>query len=103
MVLVKNWQLIHSFFFPIGQGKCFSRYVRKRNYLYRQEKQEVEKVKNLTFFQGGIIHGLRQKLTSFPSFYFRQNRVKICVSIYFRKKKNAFLGYKNKKFKTSKN
>ena len=38
-------------------------------------------------FPRGIIHGLGQKLASFPSFYFRKNKVKISVSVYFRKKK----------------
>ena len=38
-------------------------------------------------FPRGIIHGLGKKLASFPSLYFRQKRVKISVSVYFRKKK----------------
>ena len=71
MVLVKNWKLIHSSFCQLDQENVFHDTLERKTYI----------------FPRGIIHGLGKKLASFPSLYFRQKRVKISVSVYFRKKK----------------
>ena len=53
-------------------------------------------------FPKGLVHGFGLKLAIFPSFYVRQYRPGKCFLRYSRRK-NAFLGYKNKKFEKSKN
>ena len=55
-------------------------------------------------FPKGLVHGFGQKLAIFQSFYFRQNRPGKCVtSQIFKKEKDAFTDYKNKKLKKSRN
>ena len=51
----------------------------------------------------GLVHGCGPKLALFPSFLFLRNinQEKVFYDIVARK--DAFLGYKNKKFKKSKN
>ena len=63
-------------------------------------KQEVQKVEKLTFFQNS--HGFCPKLAIFPTF-FLGNIEQENVFYEILERKNAFLGYKNKKFKKSKN
>ena len=74
-----------------------------------KEKPPLQTVKTRTLksqktsiFSRGIIHGLGQKLASFPSFYFRQNGVKIRVSVYIRKKKTPSQATKTRSLKTRK-
>ena len=98
MVLVHKWDLLHVFIFgKIGKKKkSLCRYCRKKKRLSRLYNQGVKKKKrNWPFFQRGLVHGFAQKMTFFPRFYLWQNT--------HWNKKNAFLGYKNKKFKQSKN
>ena len=56
----------------------------------------------MTFFQRGYPIVLVQKLKYFQLFFFRQNRPENCL-LWYSRTKNAFLRYKNKKFKKSKN
>ena len=52
MVLVKNWRFFHLFYFKkYRAGRCVLGYSRTKKRLSRQKKQEVQKVKKLTFFQ----------------------------------------------------
>ena len=81
--------------------KCLLRYSRTKNHLSRLLKQEVPKVEKLTFFQRGYPMVLVLK---WPFFHiFLGNIVQENVFYDVRELKNAFLGYKNKKFKKSKN
>ena len=57
----------------------------------------------------GLFHGFGKKLVIFPHFYFRENRPEECVlnqkSVFYDivEGRNAFLDYRNKNLKKSKN
>ena len=53
-------------------------------------------------FPKGLTHGFGPKMAIFPNFFFRQYRQGKCLSDILEEKK-AYLDYKNKKFKKSKN
>ena len=88
--------------------KCVLRYSRRKKRLSRVNKQEVEKSKNW-IFPMVLVHGFGQKLVIFPHFYFRENRPEECVlnqkSVFYVivEGRNAFLDYRNKNLKKSKN
>ena len=102
MVLVKNWQFSHLFI--LGKKipwKDVSRYSRKKNAFQGFKNMNLKKYKNCNFSEK-LVSAFGQKLLIFPSFSLR----KILHKNVFKdilERKNAFLGYKNKKFKTSKN
>ena len=53
-------------------------------------------------FLKGLTHGYGQKIAIFPAFFVgNKNQKKVFYNIL--EQKNAFLGYKNEKFKKSKN
>ena len=52
--------------------------------------------------EGGLVQGFRQKLVVFPNVYFREIRPEKCF-YHILQGRNAFLHYKNKKLKKSKN
>ena len=60
-------------------------------------------------FPNGLVHGFDQKLVIIPEFYFRENKPEKCVlnqkKVFYDilDDRNAFLDYKNKKLKKSKN
>ena len=68
-------------------GKCLLRYSRRKKRLSRLQTQAVQKVEKLTFFQLFFLGNISQEN----------------VFYVILEPKNAFLGYKNKKFKKSKN
>ena len=55
----------------------------------------------MIFFQKGLSQGFEQKMANFPTIFFKQYRPGILFYAIL-EEKNAFLGYKNKKFKQSK-
>ena len=63
--------------------------------------KKLKKSKNW-IFPKGLVHGFGQKLVIFPDFYFKENRPEKCVYDIL-EGRNAFLDYKNNKFKNSKN
>ena len=58
--------------------------------------------RKIEIFQKALTHGFGQKMAFFPSF-FLGNIGQENVFYDILERKNAFLGYKNKKFKKSKN
>ena len=88
--LVKNLKFIFIIFWQRRPRKCVWRCFRKKT-LWKHRITKVQKY----FFSKGLVHGLGQKLAIFRSFYFRHERQGKCILWYFRKK-NAFLDYKNK-------
>ena len=103
MVLVQKWPF--SNFFGGGnfsQENVFYDILELKNAFLRCKKQEVQKVKKLTFFQKGYPMVLVQKRPFFQHF-FLGNIGQENVFYDILEQKNAFLGYKNKKFKNSKN
>ena len=83
MVLVHKWPFFQLFF--LGNIKTRSLKSRK-----------------IDFFQKGLTHGFGPKIAIFP-FFFLGNKGRENVFYDILKRKNAFLGYKNQKFKKSKN
>ena len=95
-------------FFVNRPEKCVLRYSKRKKRLSRLYKEEVEKLEKLDFSKG-LSHGFGQRLVIFPDFYFRQNKPEKCVlnqkKVFYDilDDRNAFLDYKNKKLKKSKN
>ena len=83
-------------------GKCLLRYSRTKKRLSTLQKQQVQTVKKIDVFPKGLSHGIGPKMANFPTLflgYIGQENVFSDVL----ERKNAFLGYKYKKFKKSKN
>ena len=103
MVLVQKWPFFQPFFFfqQYTPGKCLSRSSRTKKRLSRLLRQEVQIVEKINIFPKGLTHGFSQKMAIFPTF-FLGNTGQENVSSNILERKNAILGYKNKKFKKSK-
>ena len=66
-------------------------------------KTRSSKSRKIDIFPKALTNGFGTKMASFPTFFFSQYRpIKILFYVIL-ERKNAFLGYKNNKFKTSKN
>ena len=93
--------IFRTFFFRhYWAGKCLLGYSRTKKRLSRHWKQEVQKVEKLTFFPKGLTHVFGPRMAIFPSFFLGiigQENIFYDIPEW----KNAFLGYKNKKFKKS--
>ena len=77
---------------------------RKNALLGEQEVQtRSSKSRKIDIFPKGLTHGFRPKMAIFPNFYFLGKMGQENVFYDILKRKNAFLGYKIKKFKKSKN
>ena len=77
-----------TFFFRQSRaGKCVLRYSRTKKQLSKLQKHKVQKVEKLTFFQLFFLGSIGQENVFYDIL----------------ERKNAFLGYKNKKIKKSKN
>ena len=85
--------------------------IRKMSFtIFQNEKTPIQVIKTrrsksrkIALFPKGLTHSFNPKMAIFPtSFFFWQYRPGKCLLRYPRTK-NPFLGYKNKKFKKSKN
>ena len=84
--------------------------IRKMSFTISQNKKipfqaiktRSSKRRKIDIFPKGLTHGIGPKMAVFPNLLLRQYRPVKCILRYSRTK-NAFLGYKNKKFKKSKN
>ena len=104
MVLVQKWPFYQLFFFrQYRPGKSLLRYSRTIKCLFRLYKIEVQKVKKIHIFPKGLMHGFGPKMTIFQPFFFLDKIGQENVFYDILERKNASLGYKNKKFKQSKN
>ena len=102
MVLVQNWPFFQTFFFrQYRPGKCLSRYSRTKKAFLGYKNKKLKKSKN-GHFSKGANPWFGKKMAVFRNFFFRQYKPGKCLLRYSRTKK-ALLGYKNKKFKMSKN
>ena len=87
-----------------------ARQARKMSFtIFQNEKTPFQAIKTrssksrkIAIFPKRLSHGFGPKMAFFPTFFFRQCRPGKCLLRYSRTKK-AFLGYKKKKFKQSKN
>ena len=102
MVLVKNLPFFHLFFLGnIGQENVFCDILERKNTVLGYKNKKFKKSKNSHLFKG-VTHGFGQKLAICPPFFFG-NIGQENVFYDILEGKNGFLGYKNKKFKRSKN
>ena len=65
-------------------------------------KTRSSKSRKIGIVTNGLVHGFGQELVIFPDFNFKENRTEKCVYDIL-EGRNAFLDYKKKKFKKSKN
>ena len=67
-----------------------------------QQNVFYDNLEKIDIFRKGLTHGFGPKMTNFPTFFF-DNIGQENIFYDILKQKNSFLGYKNKKFKKSKN
>ena len=91
-----------AFFLQAIQARKISlRYSTTKN-AFQTIKRTSSKSRKIDIFPKGLTHGFGPKMADFPTFFFRQYRPgKYLYDILQRK--NAFLDYKKKTFKKSKN
>ena len=100
MVLVKNWPFFHVFLGNIGQTNVFYDIVEGKNVLPGYKK--LQESKNWDFSKG-VSPWFRSKIVHVFHLFIFGNTGQENVFDDILERKNAFLGYKNKKFKKSKN
>ena len=98
MVLVQKWPFFQLFFLGnIGQENVFHDILERKNTFLGYKNMKSKKLKNWHFSKG-VNPWFWSKNGHFSNFFFRQYWPGKCLL-----RKIAFLGYKNKKFKKSKN
>ena len=103
MVLVKKSSFLRLFFLGnIGQKIVFYDILERKNAFLRYKNKEFKKSKNWHFSKG-LNPWFWSKNGHFSNFFFLGNIGQENVFYDIVERKNAFLGYKNKKFKRSKN
>ena len=86
----------------IGQENVFNDILERQNSFLGYKKKKFKKSKNC-YFSKGVYPWFWSKNDHFPTFFFFGNIGHKNVFYDILERKNAFLGYKNKKFKKSKN
>ena len=103
MVLVQKWSFFQLFFLGnVGQENVFYDILERKNSFLHYKNKKFKKTKNCHFSKG-VSPWFWSKNGHFSNFYFLGNRGQENVFCDILQRKNAFLGYKNKKFKKSKN
>ena len=103
MVLVQKWPFFQFLFLGnIGQKNVFYDILERKNAFLRYKNRTFKKSKNWHFSKG-VNPWFSYKNGYFSNFFFLSNIGKEKVFYDILERKNAFLGYKNKKFKKSKN
>ena len=103
MVLVQKWSFFQLFFLGnVGQENVFSDILERKNSFLHYKNKKFKKLKNCHFSKG-VNPWFGSKNDHFFNFYFLGNIGQENVCCHILERKNAFLGYKNKKFKKSKN
>ena len=102
MILVQKWPFFQLFFLGnIGQENVFYDILEPKNTFLGYKNEKFKKLKNWHFSKG-LTYAFGPKMAIFALFFFRQYRPR--KSLYdILQPKNTFLGYKNTKFKKSKN
>ena len=101
MVSVQKWSFFELFFLGnIDKENVFYDILKRENAFVGYKIKKFKKSKYWHFCRG-LTHGFGPKMTIFPTFFFHKiDQENVFYDIL--KRKNAFLGYKNKKFKQSK-
>ena len=103
MVSVKKWLFFHLFFFGnTGQENVFYDILERKNLFLSYKNKKFKKSKNCHFSKG-VSLWFWSKIDRFSIVSFKGNIGQENVFYDILERKNAFLGYKNKKFKKSKN
>ena len=102
MVLVQKWPFFQIIFLgDIGLENILCDILERKNAFLGCKNKKFKKSKNWDFPKG-LTHGFGPKMAIFQSIFFGNiGQENILYDILERK--NAFLGYKNEKFKKSKN
>ena len=90
------------FYGKIGQENVFDHILEQKNAFLGSKNQKVKKSKNWHFSKG-VNPWFRSKNDHFSNFFFLGKIGQENVFYDILERKNTFLGYKNKKFKKSKN
>ena len=103
MVLVQKWPFFQPFFLAnIGQENVFYDILEQKNFILGYKNKRLKKSKNCHFSKG-VNPWFWSKNGHFFNFFFLGNIGQENVFYDILERKNAFLGYKNKKSKKSKN
>ena len=86
----------------IGQKNVFYNIVEQQNAFLGYKNKKL-KCRKIDIFPKGLTHGFGPKMAIFLTFYFSGNIGQENVFSDILERENAFLGYKNKNFKKSKN
>ena len=93
-----------SFFLQAQQGRKMSFTIFQTKKLpFQAIKTTSSKSRRIDILSKGLTHGFSPKMAIFPTFIFLGKIGQENVFYDILKRKNTFLGYKNKKFKNSKN
>ena len=108
MVLVQKWPFFQLFFIgSIGQENVFYDILKQKNAFLAYKNKKLKKSRNWHFFkevfQTGFPKLVLVQKWPFCQLFFFCNRFLDNVFYNIVKVKNAFLGYRKKKFKNSKN
>ena len=103
MVLVQKWPFFQLFFLGnIEQENVFYDFPERKNAFLGYKNKNFKKSKNWHFSKG-VNPWFRSKNGHFSNFFFLGNIEQHNVFYDILERKNAFLGYQNKKSKKSKN
>ena len=103
MVLVQKWPFFELFFLGnIGQENVFYDILERKKTFVGYKNKKLKKSKNWRFSKG-VNPWFWSKNGHFSNFYFLGNVGQKNVFYDILERKNAYLGYKIKKFKKSKN
>ena len=87
----------------IGRENVFYDILKPKKTPFQSIKTRCSKSRKIDIFPKGLTHGFDPKMGIFPTFFFSGNIGQQNVFYDILERKNAVLGYKNKKFKKSKN
>ena len=97
MVLVQKWPFFQLFFLAnLGQENVFNNILEGKNTFLRYKNKKSKKSKNWHFFKA-VNPWFWSKNGHFSNFFFLRNLGQENVFYDILERKNAFLGYKNKK------
>ena len=65
-----------------GQENVFHDILERKNAFIDYKNKNLKRSRNWDFSKKGLMYGFGQKLSTFPSLYFRQNRPGKCFSRY---------------------
>ena len=103
MVLVQNWQFSNlPSLGNIGDENVFYDFLQRKNAFLGYKNKQFKKSKNWHFSKG-VSPWFLSKIGHFSNIFFLGNIGQGNVFYDILERKNAFLGYKNKRFKKSKN